>query len=158
MYTQFVKGTVSLAIGLLIGAAVSHITTKARTAPVERVIRDTCYVTRVDTFVRVEPRPYRVYVTDTMRVQVVTEKRDTIWAELPREVKEYRDTSYYAKVSGFSPSLDAIEVYQRTKTITITERVKPSRWGVGVTAGYGLTTNGIAPYIGIGLNYNLFTF
>lgn len=151
------KAVLFLAVGLLVGAAASHFVTKARIAPVERIERDTCYITRVDTFTRVEPRPYRVYVTDTMRVQVVTEKHDTIWAELPREVKEYRDTSYYAKVSGFSPSLDAIEVYQRTKTITITERVKPSRWGVGISAGYGVGASGLTPYIGVGVNYNFFS-
>lgn len=40
--------------------------------------------------------------------------------------------------------------------------VKPRRWGVGVQAGYGLTVRNdrtvAAPYIGVGIQYNLFSF
>ena len=47
-------------------------------------------------------------------------KPDTAFVEIPVpvEVKTYADSTYRAQVSGYRPSLDWIEVYQRTQTIT----------------------------------------
>jgi hypothetical protein len=44
---------------------------------------------------------------------------------------------YYAKVSGYDPSLDYIEVYPKTTTISKIETttLKPSPWRYGVTVG-----------------------
>lgn len=50
---------------------------------------------------------------------------------LERERKTYKDSTYKAVVSGFQPSLDYIEVYQKTITNTITKTIRPQRWGVG---------------------------
>jgi hypothetical protein len=58
--------------------------------------------------------------------------RDTVYMVLKKEVKEYRDSSYYAKVSGYRPSLDYIEVYPRTTVITNTERIAPDKNGIAV--------------------------
>lgn len=35
---------------------------------------------------------------------------------------------------------------------------KPKRFGVGISAGYGVTAQGLSPYIGVGINYNLINF
>lgn len=35
---------------------------------------------------------------------------------------------------------------------------RPRRWGVGVQAGYGITADGLRPYIGVGVQYHLFSF
>lgn len=35
---------------------------------------------------------------------------------------------------------------------------KQKRFGLGVNAGYGISKNGLSPYIGLGVNYNLFSF
>jgi hypothetical protein len=35
---------------------------------------------------------------------------------------------------------------------------KAKRFGIGIQAGYGLTGDRLAPYIGVGVQYNLFTF
>lgn len=35
---------------------------------------------------------------------------------------------------------------------------KPKKFGVGINAGYGVTAQGLSPYIGVGINYNLINF
>lgn len=103
--------------------------------------------------------PYRVEVRDTIRLT------DTIYIGsqmLFQEVKEYKDSSYYAKISGINAYLEEIEVYPKTVTqyIHITEKVyeKPRKWGIGIQAGYGAGKNGIQPYIGVGIQYDLIRF
>ena len=70
-----------------------------------------------------------------IRYEVLTERilvhvRDTIWEHdtlflsLPTQRKAYKDDDYYAEVSGYNPSLDYIEVYPRTTTITKTEKIR----------------------------------
>lgn len=125
---------------------------------------ETVVETRVDTLVvhdtitAYKPVPFNVYVVDTVWYEVpVYGGRDTVYLPLPREVKEYRDSSYRAVVSGIRPSLDTIDVYQRTVTISKTETVyvEPSRWSIGIQAGYGASKDGLTPYLGIGVQYQL---
>jgi hypothetical protein len=73
----------------------------------------------------------KVPIRDTMRIH------DTTFLLLQKEVREYRDSMYYAKVSGYDPSLDYIEVYPKTTTISKIETttLKPSPWRYGVTVG-----------------------
>ena len=122
--------------------------------------------TKVDTLVvfdtiRIkEPLIVERRVVDTMTVEVVDSKvvHDTAFVNLPREEVEYRDTSYRAVVSGFLPRLEEIEIYRQDRVVTI-ETVKTirekTRWGLGIQAGAGISTQGIVPYVGIGVNYNL---
>ena len=116
------------------------------------VVRDTI---RINEPVFVERR-----VVDTMTVEVVDYKvvHDTAFVNLPREEVEYRDTAYRAVVSGFLPRLEEIEIYRQDMIVTI-ETVKTikekSRWGLGIQAGAGISTQGIVPYVGIGVNYNI---
>ena len=80
---------------------------------------------------------------------------------IPITQKQYSDSTYTAWVSGYMPSLDSISIYPRREitTITNTIRKKPKRWGIGVNAGYGITPKeGMQPYFGVDINYNLFTF
>jgi len=91
---------------------------------------------------------------------------DTIDIVIPREQKEYKDSTYHAWVSGFQPQLDSIQVYNRIeyRTITITEKekVKPSPWGLGVQVGMGLGVHEsqvfTTPYIGVGVTYTFLRF
>ena len=133
---------------------------------------------------RVEHTSDTIYVRDTIRVETPGETRteymvetvrvpvrdtmwmhDTLFVEIPRERKFYKDDEFYAEVSGYRVSLDYIEVYPRTVTITKKEAVevkKRTRWGVGVQVGYGIGTHAgqvyTTPYMGVGLSYNLLTF
>lgn len=63
---------------------------------------------------------------------------DTTYLLLEKEIKEYRDDSYYARVSGYRPSLDYIEIYQQNKVITNTETILPHKnyLSLGIDIGY----------------------
>lgn len=92
--------------------------TKGQNKAVETIItvRDT--LTLTDTIHTVEPKYIAVKTVDTIRVPVpVQGKTDTVWAELPREQKIYRDSTYLAYVSGYAPRLDSIDVYRKTNYI-----------------------------------------
>lgn len=109
---------------------------------------------KVDTLYLLAPIPYLAWV----------DHKDTIYRGDScyhlREYKEYQDSNYYAKVSGVAPRLDEIRVYPRT--IYQTEYIyrdivqKNKRWGLGLSAGYGIGRNGLSPILAVTVNYNLF--
>ena len=129
---------------------------------VETIIERRDTLTLFDTLKVVEPKYIAVKTVDTIRVPVpVQGKTDTVWAELPREQKIYRDSTYLAYVSGYAPRLDSIDVYRKTTTITVNNIVKEytnPRWSIGVQAGYGASKEGLSPYIGVGISYNIVNF
>ena len=94
----------------------------------------------------------RVTVTDTVKVT------DSVAVVVPITQRVYSDSLYRAYVSGYRPQLDSIFVYPRTNYITTTVKEKPKRWGIGLQAGYGVGCGGTGPYVGIGVNYNLYNF
>ena len=106
-----------------------------------------------------------VRVTDTIidSVNVGTDctLSEDIEVEIPITQKVYEDSTYKAYVSGFRSNLDSIFVYPKTEVRTINIKPKPKRWGIGVQVGYGLSLTPapkFAPYIGVGISYNLFNF
>ena len=104
------------------------------------------YIHRIDTVVFRTP-------ADTVEIPVL----------VPIERKTYKTEDYRAVIEGWNPSLLEMEVYQKTQYITNTVtkfqtvKVKP-RFGVGIQTGYGFNGKSISPYVGIGFQYNLFTF
>lgn len=107
-----------------------------------------------------------VYRTNFVRDTITMVVRDTIPVFLPIEVKVYEDSTYRAEVSGVFPSLDKIEVYQRTQVVTkeierdVLIPVR-QRWGIGIQAGYGVNFGSspcAAPYVGVGLTYNIISW
>lgn len=105
------------------------------------------YLTRVDTVLLPVPG-------DTVEVPVL----------VPISRKVYEGEDYRAVVSGFRASLDTLDIFRKTQTLTntVVQRVevpgKPKRWGIGVSAGYALTPQGVKPYIGAGISYSFITF
>ena len=105
------------------------------------------YLTRVDTVLLPVPG-------DTVEVPVL----------VPISRKVYEGEDYRAVVSGFRASLDTLDIFRKTQTVTntVVQRVevpgKPKRWGIGVSAGYALTPQGVKPYIGAGIQYNWVTW
>ena len=97
---------------------------------------DTVFIDRPVEVVRWRDRVEYLAVTDTIRVA------DSVFVEVPIEVRQYADSTYRAQVSGWHPSLDWIEVYGRTQTITSTIVKEAPRWSLGVTAGPGLLYDG----------------
>ena len=125
---------------------------------VERVEYDTIVRTEVvaDTVERVKV-VYRnlpsveVVRTDTLVV------RDTVRVAVPISRYTFSDSLYRCEVEGYEVSLKRMEVFPRTVYRTTIVR-EPSRWGVGVQVGYGLSREGLSPYVGVGVNYNLISF
>ncbi len=122
--------------------------------------RDT--VTVVETLRITEPMVVESVLVRTKVVRVpvtltdTTVIHDSVEVALPITQKTYADSTYKAWVSGYEPSLDSIEVYPKTTTITIERTyVKQKKWGVGVQGGYGITPKGMQPYIGVGIHYRL---
>lgn len=107
----------------------------------------TSIIIRRDTVNRYLPEPLLCWYTgDTIHAG------DTV---LPVEQKIYRDSDYTAYVSGYMPRLDSISLYPKTITIYRTMQVKPRRWSLGITAGYGLSKDGLSPAIVAGINYRI---
>lgn len=112
------------------------------------------------------PRDSIVVRWKTVKVPVVDSvgktTPDSARVALPVTQKEYGDSGYRAWVSGVDPSLDSIHVYRKTVTVTQTVRIpvpsQEKRWGLGVQVGAVVKDGKIAPYVGIGVSYNLLNF
>ena len=110
----------------------------------------------VDTQYILSPMPYLAWIDNS----------DTIHASDTcshlREYKEYQDSNYYAKVSGVAPRLDEIRVYPKTVTQYVyRDRIvsnKQKRWGLGLSAGYGVGRYGLSPVLAVTVNYNLWNW
>lgn len=63
--------------------------------------------------------PIYIPVVDTLLI----EHNDTTYISLPHTVREYRDSSYFARVSGYDPRLEEIEVYYNTKYVIAETKV-----------------------------------
>ena len=136
-----------------------------RPARVERVpgevVRDTIITNRIDTVRDTVPIPVYESVVDSFPFVVPVPVpgdtvRDTLY--LPITQKTYKGSLYTAYVSGYRAKLDSIEVYSKTRTMFVSWRVKRTRFGLGVQAGYGITGNKLSPYVGVGVSYNLFAW
>lgn len=133
-------------------------------SPTDRTIGNSDTVTsvhivtkvNVDTMYILSPQPYLAWIDNSDTIHV----SDTCYHL--REYKEYQDSNYYAKVSGVSPRLDEIRVYPKTiyETKYIYRDVvsKQKRWGLGLSAGYGIGRNGLSAVIAVTINYNLWRF
>ena len=115
------------------------------------------------------PRPISVVTQGTILLALqdaliatpdTLHSRDTIYVQLPREVKTYGDSSYRAVVSGFHPSLDEIEIYQRTKVVTDTRVIRSSPWvTIGPSVGVGIATDGrVYPFLGVSATISLWSW
>lgn len=99
-------------------------------------ISDVTGVIQIDTLVRYDTiqieKPAEIRykkLTQTILVPVsdTIVMHDSIFVPVQKEVKEYKDSLYYARVSGYHPSLDYIEVYPKVTTISKTETIVQDR-------------------------------
>lgn len=144
-----------------------------------RTYRDTVHVTWTDTIPYYKPVPKDStvikYITEVLPVVPDTCNNcgenipdscnnegifisDSVKVSIPITSKVYVDSTYRAYVSGYHANLDSIFIFPEREVITITQKEKIKRWGIGIQTGYGLGKNGACPYIGIGISYNLFRF
>lgn len=118
---------------------------------------------------------YKPVLKDSTVIRYVTEKFPVNVPELPESATDsidvvipiaqavYEDSLYTAYVSGYQASLDSLilRMPREVTTVTYARNAKNRRWDIGIQAGYGITLKGtpqLAPYIGIGISYNLFSF
>ena len=120
-------------------------------------ITDTLVLT--DTIIKMQPKPYKVTIIDTIYLpQQPQQPQQPQIDTLIRQEVIYKDSTYTAVVGGIEPYLKSIEIYPKTiyvnNNTTTTIKVR-SRFGLGVQVGYGLSRNGLLPYVGVGVQYNL---
>ena len=120
-------------------------------------ITDTLVLT--DTIIKFQPKPYKVTIIDTIYLpQQPQQPQQPQIDTLIRQEVIYKDSTYMAVVGGIEPYLKSIEIYPKTiyvnNNTTTTIKVR-SRFSLGVQAGYGLSRNGLQPYVGVGVQYNL---
>lgn len=123
---------------------------------------DTITIVKIDTLLIAEPQVVYKYIKEKEYVTITDSLLiyDTVMKiiELPREYLVYKDSTYRAVVSGVQPRLDTMEVYPKTITNTVTKyvtKIKKTKWGLGVQAGYGYNGSKWSPYLGAGVQYNL---
>lgn len=132
---------------------------------------------RIDTVYYAKPTPIAVSTerrivnvprllfapADTVKVVqtvAVADKGDSVTLDVAIEHREYRDSTYRAVVSGavvgeVHPSLDFIETYNRTTTITVE---RPKRFAVTAGVGAAYTPKGFQPYVGVGVGVVIWRF
>ena len=148
-------------LGVIAGLVICFIngwTSCHRTTDKEVItITDTLVLT--DTIIKMQPKPYKVTIIDTIYLPQQPQKPQKPQIDtLIRQEVIYKDSTYMAVVGGIEPYLKSIEIYPKTiyvnNNTTTTIKVR-SRFGLGVQAGYGYGRNGLQPYVGIGVQYNL---
>lgn len=100
-----------------------------------------------------------VPVRDTIRV------KDTLFVYAEREQIHWKDSLSDVYASGIGVNVDSVRHYIPMQIITkekdVSVKVKP-KWSIGVHAGYGaFAKNGqisAAPYVGIGVSYNILSW
>lgn len=129
-----------------------HILQRDTLPPIIRIdtVRDTLLV----------PKYVQVKHFDTIRDTV-----DGNPIYIPVPISSYLftdDSTYRIEMEGYNVKANSTEIYPRTITQPVIERVsvptKQKRWGIGVSAGAALTPQGIRPYLGVGVHYQLIVF
>lgn len=119
------------------------------------VIRDT--ITQYEPIVERITKVQRVLVpvTDTLRMT------DTLYVVLDREQVMWEDSLSRVYASGIMPEIDSVQHFVTERVITrevVVPKVRRTRWGIGINAGYGMMLGDqvrTAPYVGIGVSYNI---
>ena len=112
--------------------------------------------------------PVPVYIADSSAIDSLLNEcarlervGDSLQLVLLRVQRHYSDSTFDAWVSGVDPRLDSIKTYQTnmviTKEIPVIQ-IKKTRWGLGVQAGAGVGKDGVLPYVGVGVSYNILSW
>lgn len=131
---EIVKAISIFVIGCCVGAVFVWFNKEQAPEPLIQVIKEIEYIDTNKT-----PEPVFIPELTIIEEYILIENpdltsRDTLpKIQLRKEIKTYKDSTYMAIVSGYNPSLDYIETYNRTKYIT-TEK-KPPKWLISAIAG-----------------------
>ena len=175
---QYIMTGVGIAVAVLIGFLIGQ--QHPQKPPVEPNTEkvDTLFIRDTNSFteppkepspdVLIKEIPVPVYVADSSAIDSLLKEcarlervGDSLQLVLLRVQRHYSDSTFDAWVSGVDPRLDSIKTYQTnmviTKEIPVIQ-VKKSRWGLGIQAGYGASKDGLSPYIGVGVSYNVLSW
>ena len=148
---------VAIFIGFLVGRRCPrNVPGEPQTPRVDTLfIRDTIKVTEPVSLTKTVVDSVLVPVTDTIRL------RDTLYVFLEREQVRWEDSLAVVYASGIDPQVDSVIHFTRdqiiTKEIPVIQ-VKKTRWGLGVQVGATAGKDGVAPYVGVGVSYNILSW
>ena len=149
MKQNIIIGALLLILGLVLGLFICR---SCSTPEKVEIVQIDSVVVR-DTVREYYPVERERKVVDTMRIVVRDTVRiaDTLYINLPLEVKLYFTDEYYAEVSGYRPSLDCIEVYPKTTIITqsVSKATTKNTLSIGMETSY-LNTVSIPIYLEYG--------
>ena len=181
---KFLWGIIPLVILACVAFLFGRATQSSRGKPLHETITDT--VRCVDTIKYNEPAPASVKSNGTTKVSVSVvhlknvlrnatldtlpriradtfeqtilreSNQDSVQIELPMLQSVYKNKDYTAYISGVNARLDSIFIYPEREVITI--RKPPKHWHIGLSCGFGSTSQGFKPYIGVGITYSLISF
>ena len=130
--------------------------------PQEHIVvrTDTMYVR--DTVTVYKPSKVTRTIKDTMRLIVketqIDTMHDTVFVYLPQESIVWQDDRCIVYAHGINPQVDSVTHFNSGAVVTRTVTGRPKRWGIGVSVGYGMSKDGLSPYIGLGISYNIIRF
>lgn len=127
--------------------------TNRKEVVIEKHTTDTVTIVRIDTFRSVLPRFITEKVVDTIFVEKTSENG----LKLPITQRYYSTDLYQAWVSGYKPSLDSINVFnkvvERTVNHTIDRVVYPKSIDWYLNAGSMFIDKKVAPYVGLNVKF-----
>lgn len=164
------KDAITLLLSLFVGICFGTILTRSCNLKQTEIPQaDTVTVVKIDTVTHYKPVPVKVttlgeysfdkytpyaFFTDTVET-VIYKQGQTFY----HEVKEYGDSTYYAKISGINANLEEWETYPKTVTkyITVPKEVqgKAKRFGIGPGVGVSLVDNKIKPSISFVFSWHI---
>lgn len=148
------KMRVSHVLGVLLLCFISFLFGK--TCKKKEIIHDIEIDTVIDTIIQPVPQ----YIVDVGEVEIpfpmdaIVKKdtiKDTVYINIPIQRKTYQTDDYRAVISGYRPNLDTMTIYHKREIIY----EKSRRWGLGITAGYGLSKDGFSPCLSMGVFYRI---
>lgn len=148
------KMRVSHVLGVLLLCFISFLFGK--TCKKKEIIHDIEIDTVIDTIIQPVPQ----YIVDVGEVEIpfpmdaIVKKdtiKDTVYINIPIQRKTYQTDDYRAVISGYRPNLDTMTIYHKREIIYEKNR----RWGLGITAGYGLSKDGFSPCLSMGVFYRI---
>lgn len=147
-----------VATAILIGFILGR--TTRRKGPGEPISPKVDTLVILDTIKVTEPKYITKRVVDSVLIPVTDtiKMRDTLYVFLEREQITWEDSLARVYASGIRPQVDSVIHFTQemviTKEIPVI-KVKKTRWGIGVQVGGGMGKDGLTPYVGVGVSYNI---
>lgn len=136
-----------IVIAVLLVSLVISLTNRKEVV-IEKVTSDTVYTLKLDTVEVEKPIFITEEIVDTFLI------KDSLNNEylIQKTQKHYKDSLYEAWVSGYKPNLDSINIYNKTKFVTITnntiKEIYPKTTALYLSLGGMYIGEQFAPKIG----------